>query len=194
MNCRQKWEGVTHHSDQILVPHLVNGDIVHQPTDDCPRAFGFAQVDLLDVQSIRIGVLLDCRNPSAFRFSLKSGRRKNKTHYERYAQPLDRSYSAQALRIPQPPLQVQLRRSPSPFSLRPPWRPFLLALSCLLDLLARLFDGLQCARGRNRCRCFGSGGSLFLLLLLRHRCFTLRLWRVLEVESDKRREVSVREG
>lgn len=71
MNLQKRVEQATHHSDQILVPHLFNGNIVNQPTDDCPWALWFAQVDLLDVQSIRIGVLLDCRNKSVSAFSLK---------------------------------------------------------------------------------------------------------------------------
>ena len=78
MNCKKRWEGETHHSDQILVPHIFDSNIIHQPTDDRPRAFGFAQVDLLDVQPIRIGMLLDYRNLSAFALSLKIGRRKDK--------------------------------------------------------------------------------------------------------------------
>jgi hypothetical protein len=52
-----------YHSDQVLIPHIFNRDIIHQPTDDRPRAFGFAQVDLFDVQSICIGVFLNCWNP-----------------------------------------------------------------------------------------------------------------------------------
>ena len=77
---REKEKSGTHHSDQILVPHLVNGDIIYQPTDDSPRAFRFAQVDLLDVKSIRIGVLLDCMTRSASAFSLRIGKRKRKGH------------------------------------------------------------------------------------------------------------------
>ena len=58
-----------------------------------------------------------------------------------------------------------------------------LTLDRLFDFLARLFDGRHPAGGR--CKCFGGGGGLFFLLLLRHRCFTLRFWRILEVEGDE---------
>ena len=52
---------VTHHTDKVLVTHLLNGDIVHKAGDDCSGPFRLTEVDLLDIQAVSIGVLVDCR-------------------------------------------------------------------------------------------------------------------------------------
>ncbi len=60
-------EEATHNSDEIFVLHLFDGNIVYKAGNDSPRTCFFADVNLFDVQTIGVGMFLDCADMSTKR-------------------------------------------------------------------------------------------------------------------------------